>query len=118
VLSYVRRLGLLPRLTSDDLRDGPKKLSTGVAHRLPQPAELRKLLEAALRHDAETFAATREEHAGLRPPGTTRRYQQIAPLIAGAVLTGMRFGELVDLDWKNVELEALDHDGEKAGESS
>ena len=28
----------------------------------------------------------------------------------------MRFGELVDLDWKHVDLEAVDHDERSAGE--
>ncbi len=81
-----------------------------------KPHELQKLLDAALRHDAAMFEATREELAGLRPLGSTVRYQPIAPLVAAALLTGMRFGELVDLDWSQVELDALDGEGRKVGE--
>jgi integrase len=117
VLGYLRRLGLLPKVSSDDLSDGLAKLASNV-ERLDyrKPAELRKLLEAALRHDADTFQATREEHAGKREPGTTQRYTAIAPFVAAAILTGMRSGELIDLDWKQVDLEALDHDGRPVGE--
>jgi len=117
VLNYLRRLGLLPKISADDLSDGLAKLASNV-ERLDyrKPAELRKLLEAALRHDAEKFEATREEHAGKREPGTTPRYTPIAPFVAAALLTGMRAGELIDLDWKRVDLEALDHDGRPVGE--
>lgn len=116
-LGYVRRLGLLPHVSSDDLKDGLEKLSESVERAdYRKPHELQKLLEAALRHDAETFDATREEHAGRRPAGSTPRYQPIAPLVAAALLSGARLGELVDLDWLNVDLEALDHDGKTVGE--
>lgn len=117
VLGYLRSLGLLPRLTGDDLRDGLKKLAVSI-ERLEylRPAELQKLLDAALRHDAAMFKATRDEHAGEKPRGTTPRYQPVAPLVAAAMLTGMRFGELVALTWKHVDLEALDHDGKVVGE--
>lgn len=117
VLGYLRKLGLLPHLSSDDLRDSLEKLAESLERTdYRKPHELQKLLEAALRHDAETFVATREEHAGSKPRGTTARYQPIAPFVAAAMLTGARFGELVDLDWSRVDLEALDHDGKIAGE--
>lgn len=117
VLGYLRRLGLLPKISADDLSDGLAKLPSNV-ERLDyrKPAELRALLEAAIRHDAATFEATRDEHAGKRKPGTTLRHTPIAPFVVGAILTGMRAGELIDLDWKRVDLEALDHDGRPVGE--
>jgi len=117
VLGYLRRLGLLPRLTSDALRDGLQKLKAPPKriHYL-KPHELQKLLDAGLRHDADTFAATREEHAGKREPGTTPRYTPITTIVAAALMTGMRFGALVDLQWDHVDLEALDHDGRVVGE--
>lgn len=117
VLGYVRRLGLLPRLSSDDLKDGLQKLKAPpkrIDYR--KPHELQKLVDAALRHDLDTFAATREELAGLRPLGSTTRYRPIAPVIAAALLTGLRFGHLLALQWDDVDLEALDHDGKVAGE--
>ena len=117
VLGYVRKLGLLPKLGADGLADSLAKLKNDV-ERLDyrKPAELKKLLEAALRHDAETFDETREEHAGKRPTGTTPRYKPVSPFVTAALLTGMRAGELIDLDWKAVDLEALDHDGKPVGE--
>jgi integrase len=117
ILAYVRKLGLLPRLSTDELRDALEKLkvsSDRIDYR--KPHELQKLIEAALRHDEEMFKATREEHAGLRPPGSTPRHEPIAPFVAAAILTGMRFGELVDLEWKQVDLEALDDEGIAVGE--
>jgi integrase len=117
VLNYLRRLGLLPRLDSDALRDGLKKLPN-VAERMDylKPAELQRLLEAALRHDAETFVETREEHARRRDAGSTPRYSPIAPFLACVLLTGMRFGACLALEWGYVDLNALDADGRVVGE--
>lgn len=116
VLTYLRRLGLLPRLSSDALSDGLQKLKAPPKriHYL-KPHELQQLLNAALRHDAETFKATREEHAA-RTAGSTPRYTPIAPIVAAALMTGMRFQALIDLDWKHVDLDALNHEGRKVGE--
>ncbi|HEX5100341.1 MAG TPA: hypothetical protein VFV94_12615, partial [Polyangiaceae bacterium] len=89
-LGYLRAAGLLPRLDSDALRDALKKLPVSrdrVDFR--KPHELQALLDAASRHDADTFAATRDEHAGKGAPGSTPRHKPIAPLVAAAVLTGM-----------------------------
>lgn len=117
VLSYLRSLGLLPRITSDHLKDGLKKLPVAAGRvDYRKPNELQKLLEAALRHDADTFAATRDEHAGLLPPGSTPRHKPIAPFVAGAVITGLRVSHLLALEWAHVDLEALDHDGKPVGE--
>jgi integrase len=62
------------------------------------------------------FKATRAEHAGKRDPGTTQRYTPIAPFVAAVLLTGMRFGEAIDLEWRHVDLEALDNEGRTVGE--
>ncbi len=117
VLTYVRRLGLLPKLGAEGLADALPKLEAD-HERLDfrKPTELRRLLEAALRHDAATFDATREEHAGGRPKGTTPRHKPIAPFVATALLAGMREGELRALTWEKVDLEALDNDGRPVGE--
>lgn len=117
ILGYLRKLGLLPRLTSDGLADALEKLKVPPARTdYLKPAELRRLLEAAVRHDGETFVLTRAELAGERPAGSTPRYPPIAPLIVGAVITGMRIGHLLALQWEHVDLDALDHHGNVVGE--
>jgi integrase len=117
VLGHVRSLRLLPRLTGDDLRDALKK------HRAPRkrivfmkPADCQRLLEAALAHDDAMFAATREEHAGLKEKGITARYEPIAVFVAFVLLTGMRVGEALSLEWKEVDLDATDVQGRPVGE--
>jgi integrase len=117
VLGYVRDLDLFPKLTHDDLRRALKRLPV-VQSRIEflRPAQCKQLLEAALRHDAETYAETREEHAGKRATGTTPRYEAIAPLVLFVLTTGMRIGEAVEVTWKQVDLDALDYDGRKVGE--
>ncbi|HET9931132.1 MAG TPA: hypothetical protein VFQ35_10615, partial [Polyangiaceae bacterium] len=119
VLGYLRRLELLPRVTNDDLQDALKRLPVA-SERIQylRPHECQKLLEAALRHDAATYTETREEHAGKgrQRIGTTPRYDPIAPFVAFVLLTGCRFGEALALDWTQVELDALDHEGRKVGE--
>lgn len=122
MLGYLRKLGLLPRVTTDDLRDGLERFA--VSHErgnFLKPHELQALLEAAIKHDAEVFKATRAEHAhGAgrrgRAPANTARYSPIAPFVACAVLTGMRFGEIVSLEWSQVDLDALGDDGAMVGE--
>ena len=118
VLGYLRRLGLLPKLTADELTDGLKRMQ--VPHDATQflrPAEIGALLGAALKHDAETFKMTRAENAaGRRTPRTTRRHPAIAPFVACVLLTGMRFSEALDLSWGQIDLEACDNDGNAAGE--
>jgi integrase len=102
---------------SDALADILKALP--VAHEQPEylaPAALGKLLQAALRHDAATFAETRAEHAGLHPRGSTRRYAPIAPFVAFVLLTGCRRGEALGLTWTDVDLEGRDAQGRTVGE--
>ncbi len=117
VLGYVRDLDLLPMLSHDDLRRALKRLPVA-ADRIEflTAVDCRRLLEATLRHDVATYAATREEHAGLRAAGTTLRYPSIAGFTFFVLLTGMRVGEALSLDWKQVDLEALDHEGRAVGE--
>lgn len=107
ILTHLRRAGLLPHVTGDALADALQKLPESVERiDFRRPPELRALLDAALRHDAATFEATREEHAGKRETGTTPRHKPIAPLVVGAMLTGMRLGELVGLTWERVDVDA------------
>jgi hypothetical protein len=58
---------------------------------LLRPAQCRELIAACLRHDAATIELTRKEHAGEGEPGTTARYDVIAPFVCIALLTGMRW---------------------------
>jgi integrase len=107
VLTYLRRLGLLPKISRDDITDSLKLYA--IEHErgefLRAPA-LRALLEAALEHDAETYALTRADKAAGRTASAVRRYQPIAPMVAAAMLTGMRAGELVSLEWSQIDLTA------------
>lgn len=117
VLGYLLDADLFANLTQDDLRRALKRLPAPV-DRLDylKPKQLQKLLQAAQRHDAEVFAETREEHIGRRLAGTTARYEPIGPFVAFCLLTGMRFGEAIGLNWKQVDLESLDGTGSRVGE--
>ncbi len=116
LLTSWRRSGLVT-LSSDEIADGLRRLP--VERELPAylgAADLRRLLDAALRHDRETFSITRAEHDGLRPVGSTPRFAAIAPFVALVLLTGMRRGEALGLRWSDVDLDALDAAGAKVGE--
>lgn len=80
------------------------------------PADCRALLESALAHDSALFTATREEHAGLKPLGTTLKHRPVAPFAIFLLLSGCRFGEAINLAWQDVDLEAMDAEGRKVGE--
>ncbi len=117
ILGYLRKCGLLPRLTTDGLRDGLERLK--VSHERVdylKPHELRQLLAAAVRHDAARFTETRAEHAGLIPLGSTWRYEPVAPFVACVLLSGMRRTEALTLEAKQVDLESFDNDGRVVGE--
>jgi integrase len=118
VFGYLRKLGLLPHANLEEMKYGLERIRVST-NRIDyrKPHELQQLLDTALEHDEKMFKETRAEHAGRRPVGTTPRHETpVAPFIACALLTGMRLGEIVDLDWRNVDLEALDHDGRVVGE--
>lgn len=117
VLGYLRAIDLLPRLSRDDLTDGLKKLAVSTERiEFLKATECKKLLEAAIRHDADTHKITRAEHDGVRPVGTTPKYEPIAPFVAFVLLSGMRLGEAIAVEWKQVDLDALDNSGHQAGE--
>lgn len=117
LLNHLRALGRLPMLSKDVISDTLKPL--------PMPREqaeyltavkIAKLLDAAQRHDAAVFDETRDEHAGLRVRGTTRRYEPIASFAAFLLLTGCRRGEALGLTWADVDLDALDAQARVVGE--
>jgi integrase len=104
VLGYLRKCDLLARVTRDDLLDAFD--STPVAHERREhfsPKELQGVLEAAQRHDAAN-------------PDRVRPVDPIAPFVAFVLLTGMRLSEVLDLEWGDVKLDALDHSGKTVGE--
>ena len=105
MLNEWRMIGATPKLSSDLIRDGLKfeKRYRSLPHFL-KIHEISALVDAALRHDAETFALTRAEHDGRAEPGSTRRYSPISPLVLIALLTGCRFGELASLRWASISL--------------
>jgi integrase len=116
MLNAWRQAGLV-LLSRDDIADTLKALP--VPREQPEylhPAQIRKLLDAAARHDAAVFDETRDEHAGRRRRGTTPRYEPIAQFTAFLLLTGCRRGEALALTWADVDLDALDHDGKRVGE--
>lgn len=118
VLGYLSELDLLP-LADGDLRRALKRLALTHEHiEYLRPNELHLLLEAALLHDADTYVETREEHAGpgRQRIGTTPKYDPIAPFVAFVLLTGCRFDEAIKLNWSQVDLDALDHEGRPVGE--
>ena len=117
LLNAWRVAGWLPHLDRDAIGDGLKLLP--VPREQPEflpPERLQKLLQAAMRHDAAVFAETREEHSGLRRVGTTLRYEPIAAFTAFLLLTGCRRGEALGLTWADVDLDAVDSQGEVVGE--
>ena len=105
MLNEWRMIGAAPKLSSDLIRDALKfeRRCRSLPHFL-KIHEISALVEAALKHDAETFALTRAEHDGCAAPGSTRRYEPISPLVLVALLTGCRFGELASLRWASISL--------------
>lgn len=111
ILTYLRRLGLVPRLTADALAESLDKL------KLPKKRigfcsvdDLRAILDATLAHDRAQYSTTRKANEARARRGTARamlsRFQPAIPFIATAILTGMRLGELLSLTWECVDLDA------------
>lgn len=106
-LAWARRSGLLPHLDGDAIRDNLRPVKVArEAVAILRPADVRALLLAAQRHDAETFDMTREEHDGEKPKGTTARYEPAAPFVLALLLSGMRLSEMAGLRWAEVDLPA------------
>lgn len=107
VLSYLRRLGLVPLVTRDAIMDNlelvPESRPVPV---FLKPTEIVKLIEAAGRHDADLFDLTRDEKARGLIKGSTPRYPAILPYLALVLLSGMRADEARLLRWDAVDLTA------------
>ncbi len=123
MLTEFRRADLLPHLDSDSIADGLRGLRVTVpAPTFLRAEQLRKLLTAAIRHDAARFAETREEHRTRQAIGATPRHRPVAPLVLVTLLTGMRFSEAAELTWEEVDLSGdgaiiLDAERVKTGRS-
>lgn len=95
-----------PWLTESHLKRSFKKVRAEIEEiEFLRADEVHAVLEAALRHDAATFTESRAEHAGVRPRGTTARYEPVAPFVALILLSGMRRGEAFKIDWGAVSTE-------------
>ncbi len=107
ILGYLVDADAFARLSHDDLRRALKREAAPIDRiEFLKAAELRALLSAALAHDAQQFTETRAEHAGEQPRGSTARYEPIAPFVATCLLTGMRVGAALKLEWSEVDLDA------------
>jgi integrase len=90
MLETLRRTDRLPMLTSDDIKDNLRPLAAD--HKKPKPLRpegLRQLLVSAREHDAQ--------------PNTVPIY----PLVVVMLLTGLRLGEALRLEWADIDLVEL-----------
>jgi len=117
LVNFWRSREILRSLDKDGISDALKNVPTAKeAPAYLSPSDCRKLLEASIRHDRETFSETRDEHSGLKPVGSTLRYEPIMPFVTFLLLTGCRLGEALNLRWSDIDLDALDAEGRKVGE--
>jgi integrase len=102
ILEYWRSAGML-RLNRDDITACLKKERAPHERRgFLTVDQIKQLIAACERHDQESYAMTREEKAGERERGSTLKYTAVTPLIRCLLLTGMRIGEALALEWKHV----------------
>jgi len=106
VLGYLIDLDMFSRLQFDDLRRALKPVQEVTERKdFLRGPQLRKLLEACERHDADVYAMTRQEKDAGLAKGNTPRHEPISAFVLFVLLTGMRLSEAIDLQWKNVDLD-------------
>lgn len=104
-LNEARRHGRAPALDGESIRVNLAAVRADLDRpEFMRPGELHKLLEAAIRHDADCYVQTRDEKAA-GTAGETSRHPPIAPLVLAALLTGCRVNELLTLPWAAVHLD-------------
>jgi integrase len=103
-------------LDHSDLRRVKQEEAPTELREFLRPAQVKRLLEASQRHDAATFSMTRREKDGEAPKGGTGRYTPVSGFVLFVLLSGVRLGEALRLQWKDVDLEACDHAGNAVGE--
>lgn len=118
VLNYLRRGGHLPKLDGDAIVDTLRSVpARRAAPEFLNTEAIGKLLASCERHDAAVYRETRAEHRINGPaPGSTARYHAMRPFVAFLLCTGVRLGEALRLRWADVQLDAVDDDGEPVGE--
>jgi len=115
MLGYWIDADLAPKLDYADLKRIKQEQTATELREFLSPAKVRKLLQACERHDGATYTLTRREKTAELSAGTPR-YQPIGGFALFALLSGCRLGEALGLDWKDVDLEALDHSGKPTGQ--
>jgi integrase len=106
ILNYLIDAQVL-RLTRDDVRVALKRVPTDEVTKRDflRVEQIHALLEAAKRHDAITYKATRGEHAK-GEGGSTPRYEPIHDYIRFLLLSGLRPGEALAVTWDRVDFPA------------
>lgn len=105
ILDRLRRLGLLPMITLDAISNLELLSLPRPVVRYLKPADLKRLVGAARRHDEDVFDLTRDEKARGATVGETPRYSPILPYLATVLLSGMRADEARSLLWARVDLD-------------
>jgi integrase len=122
LLGWLHMTDRLPKLSREDMEVALARYKQ--PENIPEflsSHELRELLNACARHDADTFVMTREDKRrfGERRGAChdTPRYKPISPFVLTAMLTGMRLDEVCLIEWAtHVDLHAVDHSGQVVGE--
>lgn len=116
-LRFCARVKFLPRLSLDDIEYGLERFEPGALEiDYMRPAQLKQLLVAAEKHDAELFEMTRVEKARGLKRGTPK-FTPITPAIIGAILSGMRKAELCLVTFKHhVDLFSTDFEDKEMGQ--
>jgi len=117
VLRHLADADAVARLSHDDIRRALKELKAPVERKeFLRTKQIQRLLESAQRHDAEVYDLTREERRAGKARGQTPKFEPVSGLVLFVLLSGTRLHEAVELEWSNVDLEALGSDGEPCGE--